>query len=84
MGVVSLFHPIGRITLTGILCLYISTDIASAFTIAMRQKISHGIASLLAFPCMHLGYGIGYWIGIWRFLAFRRKLSVAAPLPLSR
>ena len=84
MGVVSLFHPIGRITLAGILCLYISTDIASAFTIAMRQKISHGIASLLAFPCMHLGYGIGYWIGIWRFFVFRQKLSVAAPLPLSR
>ena len=70
MGVVSLFHPIGRITLAGILCLYISADIASAFTIARRQKISHGIASLLAFPCMHLGYGIRYWIGIWRFLVF--------------
>jgi glycosyltransferase involved in cell wall biosynthesis len=83
-GVASLVHPISRIALASILGLYIAADMTSAGTIAMRSKVSHGLASLLAFPCMHLSYGIGYWIGIWRFLVLPRQARVAAPLPLSR
>jgi hypothetical protein len=83
-GVAAFVHPFGRIALASILCLYMVANMASACTIAMRSTISHGFASLLVFPCMHLSYGIGYWVGIWRFLVLPRDTRVTAPLPLSR
>jgi glycosyltransferase involved in cell wall biosynthesis len=83
-GVASFFHPIGLILFACITSLYVTALISSALTIAWRSKFSHGLASLVAFPCIHFSYGIGYWVGLWRFFVVARRSSIAAPISLSR
>lgn len=55
-------------------CAPLALYLALAFGCALSAGGVAGFAGvMLAFFILHLGYGIGYWQGIWRFLVMRSQ-----------
>ncbi len=81
LGASSLFSVLAGWLLAGIGGLYLVADFVASSSIAWREKnLSLWPTLVCLFPCLHVTYGIGSVVGIWRLafqpLAWRRIFTV--------
>lgn len=77
--------PGAALAFAGFAALYVAACSIAALPVARRHGPRAGLAMLLVFPALHLGYGAGFLVGAVRSL--RRGAAAAArgdALPLSR
>lgn len=68
LALISIFVPIGGFFLTGITLLYLIVDLLITTFIAANNGLGNFLPLLLIFPIIHLGYGLGFLIGLFRFI----------------
>src|SRR5207248_3226730 len=62
LAVLSLWDARFLVPLAGITGLYFTTDAVLCFRLARRRRTTGLFARLLiAFPCMHFGWALGFW-----------------------
>jgi glycosyltransferase involved in cell wall biosynthesis len=80
--------PVSRsmsVLFSGILLAYLAANLAVAIPSIRRHGWRCAAALLLAFPTMHVGYGVGFITGVLNFLVLRRlALKPTMVVPLSR
>ena len=63
---------------------YAVIDLSISFHAALFKSMRCGLWSMVVFPILHLGYGLGYLRGVVDFVVLRKETSDPVTLPLSR
>jgi len=63
--------PWARLPVAGVLAAYVFLGVGSLSGLAIRDRLAVFATCFV----LHLGYGVGYWRGIWDFLIVRRDPS---------
>lgn len=80
-GVASLFVPVLRWFYLGVIGLYALLDLAASIEAGIRHKTLLAVLLPLAFPALHITYGLGTLVGVFRFGLTRLAKTPPERLP---